>query len=74
MISKKSLKVIEDIYNYIDNEWVTMEGDWDKKNKPSTDFRKGFKKAFEDTKRANRSNFYKIKYLLIGLDKELKND
>lgn len=69
MISKKSLKVIKDIHNYIDGEWVTMEGtfgDW------SDEFREGFKKAYEDVKRANKTNFLRVKALLAGLDKEIK--
>jgi len=69
MLSKKSIKVIKDIHNYIDNEWVIMDGtfwDW------SDEFKEGFKKAYEDVNKANKTNFLKIKYLLTGLDKEVK--
>jgi hypothetical protein len=50
-----------------------MEGNWDATNKPSKGFMRGFKKAHEDIERANKGNFRKIRYLLTGLDKELKN-
>lgn len=72
MVSKKSAKVIKEIFDYIDNEWVTMEGDWDSTSEPSKDFREGFEKAKEDVDRANRHNFIMIRGMLAGLNKERK--
>lgn len=67
MISKKSLKVINAIYNYIDKEWVTMEGtfcqDW------SDEYRAGFERAYKDVTQANKINFLRVKALLAGLDR-----
>jgi hypothetical protein len=72
MISKKSAKVIKNIFDYIDNEWVTMEGTWSSEKKHSKDFMRGFKKAKQDVERANRHNFTMIRGMLAGLDKERK--